>query len=56
MIPDTHPFVTIPHHPFIRGTHVRCKTTASGYFEHAEGECPTLGKRCVCNIPGVATV
>jgi hypothetical protein len=27
----------------IRGSRLRRKTTASGQFEHAEGQCPTLG-------------
>jgi hypothetical protein len=40
-----------PAHPFIRGSLVRRKTTASGHFEHAEGECPTFGKRWVPDIP-----
>ncbi len=47
-----HPsFVSRPPHPFIRGTQVRCKTTASGQVEHAERQCPTLGKRWVSDIP-----
>ncbi len=43
-----HPsFCLGPAHPFIRGSLVRCKTTASGHFELAEGECPTHGKTWV---------
>jgi hypothetical protein len=38
-------------HPFIRGSLVRRKTTASGHFEHAEGEYLTLGKMWVSHIP-----
>jgi hypothetical protein len=36
-----------PPHPYIRGSHARRKTTASGQVEHAEGQCPTPGKRWV---------
>jgi hypothetical protein len=34
-------------HLFIRGSHVRRKTTASGHFEHAKRQCPKLAKKVV---------
>jgi hypothetical protein len=47
-------FVSRPPHPFIRGSLVRRKTTASDHFEHDEGECPTFGKRWVSDTPSKA--
>ncbi len=52
LTPDTHPVVTVARVPFIRGSHVRRTTTASGHFLHAKGECPPLRRRWVSEIPG----
>jgi hypothetical protein len=49
--PGTDPGLTVPRIPSFAARTLGRKTTPSGHFEHAEGECPTLGKRWVFHIP-----